>query len=73
MSAIKLENKEDKFLISIDKGSIDEGVLTRIIDRIRLEQLAQEVGIEDDLEELGREIKAEWWKKNKARLLGNEE
>lgn len=69
MSAIKLENKEDKFLISIDKGSIDEDVLTRIIDRIRLEQLAQEVGIEDDLEELGREIKAEWWQENKERLL----
>ncbi len=69
MEAISLESKDDQFLITIDKNSINTEVVVQLINRLRMEYLVEKAAFEDDIEKLGEEIKSEWWSNNKSRLL----
>jgi hypothetical protein len=69
MQAIDLQTTNDKFLISIDKNSIDKEFLLNLIEKIRLEYLVRKVDFDESIEDLGEEIKADWWQKNKARFI----
>ena len=71
MKAINLEANDTAYLLSIDKNAIDKEVLLDLIERIRLEYLIKKADFDESIEELGEEIKAEWWAKNKQRLLGD--
>lgn len=70
MEAISLETTDEKFLITIDKSFLDAVFVRRLIERLRLEYLAEKVGFDEEIEIIGKDIKAEWWKNNKSRLLG---
>jgi len=70
MEAISLETQDDKFLITVDKNSFNKEFVIQLIDRLQMEYLAEKVDFSDDIENLGEDIKAEWWKNNKSRLLG---
>ena len=70
MEAISLETKEDKFLITLDKKSFSQEFVMQIVDRLRMENLAEKVDFGNDIEDMGEEIKAGWWNNNKSRLLG---
>ncbi|MEZ5041841.1 MAG: hypothetical protein R2828_18240 [Saprospiraceae bacterium] len=70
MRAITLETQDNNYLIRIDKNSIDKDFLFNLIEKLRLEFLAQEVDFDEDIEELGKEIKSNWWKENKEKYLG---
>lgn len=72
MNAISLETTNDKFLISVDKTTLDEKFVVELIEHLRMEQLAQKINFSEDIEVLGEEIKSGWWQKNKSRLLGHE-
>jgi len=69
MQALTLQNFEDRFLISIDKSYIDQDFLIRLMNRIRLEYLSKKVDFDESIENIGEEIKANWWDQNKDRLL----
>ncbi|MCU0326632.1 MAG: hypothetical protein MUF45_15505 [Spirosomaceae bacterium] len=69
MQAIDLQTSNDRFLISIDKKYIDKEFLLDIIDKIRIEYLAHKVDFDESIEDLGEEIKSNWWEQNKSRLL----
>ena len=71
--ALKLQATDKQFLISIDKSAIDKEFLLRLMNRIRMEYLAKSVDFDENIEHLGEEIKADWWNKNKDRLLNSEE
>lgn len=73
MQAIDLQTTDDRFLISIDKKFIDREFLLKLIDKIRLESLVRKADFDDDIEQLGEEIKADWWKKNKDRFINAQE
>ena len=60
MDAISLETKDDKFLITVDKNSFNQEFVMQLIDRLRMEYLAEKVNVSSDIESLGDEIKAEW-------------
>lgn len=70
MRAITLETQDNNYLIRIDKNSIDKDFLFNLIEKLRLEFLAQEVDFDEDIEELGKEIKSNWWKENKEKYIG---
>lgn len=70
---ITLDTSDSRFIISIDKQAIDKKILLKYIESLRLELLAHEVDFDEDIEVLGREIKSEWWKKNKDRFIPKEE
>lgn len=69
MEAVKLETQDDRFLISIDRNYVNQEVITRLIERIKLEHLVQKADFDESIEELGQRIKTDWWTKNKDRLL----
>jgi hypothetical protein len=69
MQAIDLQTTNDKFLISIDKNSIDKEFLLNLIEKIRLEYLVRKVDFDESIEDLGEEIKADWWQKNKDKFI----
>lgn len=69
MNAVTLETQDDRYLISIGRDYIDQEFLIKLVERIKLEHLVREAGFDESIEELGEKIKADWWQKNKDRLL----
>ena len=63
MKSITVESNENDFLIRIDKDLIDKDLLVELLDRFRLETLIRKADISEDIEDIGEEIKAEWWRK----------
>ena len=72
MRTVTVESSEDRFIISIDKKSINKDMLLQLIDNLRLEFLAEKVDFGEEIEELGEEIKENWWKENKGRFIPKE-
>ena len=70
MEAISLETTDDKFLITVDKNSFKPEFVMQLVERLRIEQLAEKTNFVADIEQLGEEIKNSWWKNNKDELLG---
>lgn len=71
MQAIDLQTTNDKFLISIDKNLVDKELLLNLIEKIHLESLVRKVNFDESLENLGEEIKVDWWKRNKDRFINS--
>ena len=69
MSHIQLETQSDRYLISLDKASFDRQWLVRFVERLRIEELASQLDLSEDIEQLGEQIKADWWEKNKDRFI----
>lgn len=69
MPTINLQTTDDKFLISIDKDSVDKEFLLNLIEKIRLESLICKADFDESIEDLSEEIKADWWKKNKSKFI----
>lgn len=72
MRTVTVESSEDRFIISIDKKFINKATLLQLIDNLRLESLAEKVDFGEEIEELGEEIKEDWWKENKDRFIPKE-
>lgn len=73
MKSISVDTSKDKFIISIDKKAMSKDTLMQFIDLLRLEFLAQKVNFDESVEELGEEIKGEWWDKNKDKFIPKDE
>ncbi len=71
MTTIQLDIQPDKYLISIDRSAIDRQWLVQLIERLRMEELAAQFDFGEDVENLGEQIKADWWTKNKGRFIEN--
>ena len=66
---INIESTDDQYLIQIDKNLIDKEYMLEMLSILRVEELAQRVNIDESIIDLGKQIKASWWKENKDRLL----
>ncbi len=69
---ITLQTVDNRFLISIDKDFIEQDFVFELMNYIRIEYLAKKVNFDESIEILAEEIKANWWDKNKSRLLNPE-
>ena len=69
MESIQIEDNNHQFLIRIDKSSIEKETLVELLHKIRIEDLSTRADLGEDVEQLGEEIKADWWSKNKARWI----
>jgi hypothetical protein len=69
MQALQLETTPEKFVVSIDKNIITKELLVRMFERVRIEYLAQKIDFDEDITEIGEEIKTEWWKNNKEQFI----
>lgn len=73
MQAIDLQTTDGRFLISIDKDLVDKEFLLDLIEKIRLESLVRRADFDESIEDLGEEIKADWWRKNKSKFINPQE
>lgn len=69
MTSIHLDTYQDKYLISIDTKSIDKAWVIKFIEKLRMEELAQQFDFGEDIESYGEEIKESWWLTNKKRFI----
>lgn len=69
MQAIRLEQNEQSFFLTISKEVIDKDMLVELVERIRLEYLLKQADFDQSIEDLGEEIKADWWKANKDKFI----
>jgi hypothetical protein len=69
MTGIQLNTQNDKYLISIDKSMFDKEWLVKLLENLRVEELAHKFNFDESIEMLGEEIKADWWAKNKNRFI----
>lgn len=69
MTSIYLDTQDDKYLISLDKASFDKEWLMGLIERLRMEELARKFNFDEDSEQVGEDIKSDWWNKNKSRFI----
>ena len=72
MDSLSLNTTPEKFVISIDKDSIDRQVLFDWLELLHMEQLAHKVDFGEEIVELGEEIKSSWWEQNKSRFIEEE-
>jgi hypothetical protein len=69
MTGIQLNTQKDKYLISIDKSMFDKAWLLKLLENLRVEELAHKFDFDESIETLGEDIKADWWAKNKNRFI----
>lgn len=69
MDAIQIESQTDKYVISINKNLFNTDLLMELIERFQIEQMAQKIGIDESIVELGNEINKNWWQTNKHRFI----
>ena len=69
MNPITVDSSGERFLISVDKSFMDKAFLVDFVERIRIEYLAQKINFDEELQELGEEIKQSWWTENKSRFI----
>jgi uncharacterized protein YbaP (TraB family) len=73
MSTITIERKPGKVYIGLDTAYFQEDKILKILERLRMEYLAEIIDFPEEIEELGEEIKANWWQKNKTRFIPESE
>lgn len=69
MQAIEVKSTDDKVIITIDKREIDIDFLMKLLNKFRVEQLIKKANFDEEILKLSKEIKQDWWKKNKAKFL----
>jgi len=69
MEAFQVSRSGDKIQVTLDARHFKEDAVTRLLNRLYIEYLAQRVNLGEDIEALGEEIKRDWWQKNKALIL----
>lgn len=69
MNPVEIKNTPESLQITLDKRFFDDAFLRETVDYFRMEYLAQRVNFDESIEELGDEIKRDWWQRNKSRFI----
>ena len=69
MTAIQVNSNATDMIINIPKSSISPEIVMQILKRFRFEELIQKADFEEDIDDLGEEIKADWWQRNREKYL----
>lgn len=69
MEAFVVSRTGDKIQVTLDARHFKEGAVAQLLNRLYIEYLAERVNLGEDIEALGEEIKRDWWKQNKERIL----
>jgi hypothetical protein len=69
MNPMSLDSSGERFVISIDKHYINKDFLMQLLERIRVEYLAQKIDFDEGLEQLGEQVKSDWWEQHKGQFI----
>ena len=67
---LEVSRQGKKILISIDQDMISSDSFLKFMERMKVEEIARKSRLtEEDAMSIAEEMKADWWNKNKDRLL----
>lgn len=69
MQTFSMNSVGNQVVITIDRSLISIDSLNKLFERLRLEELIKKANFSEEVLEIGKEIKSEWWQKNKKRYL----
>ena len=69
MEAVEIKKEQGRYTFSIDESQMDKLSLEKIVNRIWIQYLVEKAQFDKSILELGREMKADWWQKNKTEIL----
>ncbi len=69
MQGFQVQHKEEDVIITINRKFINMNTLENILERLRVDYLAQQVDFDKNILTLGDEIKREWWEQNGKEFL----
>lgn len=69
MEALQIENTKDVLTIRLDKSSFSNQYISNLITQLRTEYLIHKADFDESIEEIGDEIKQNWWTKNRAKIM----
>ena len=69
MEAVEIKKEQGRYIFSIDESQMDKLSLEKIVNRIWIQYLVEKAQFDKSILELGREMKADWWQKNKTEIL----
>lgn len=69
MEALTIKNSDESLQITFDKRFFDEQFLRETVEQMRMEYLARKADFDESIEELGDEIKRDWWQRNKSQYI----
>ena len=72
MQSVQIKSTKDHLLISLDKKLMGQEELLRVFDYFQVEKLAQKAQLNDEISEVGEQMKADWWEKNKDWFLSKD-
>jgi hypothetical protein len=73
MDLYQVISTDETVQVTFDKKIIPIDDLQRILSRLHLEYLARLVNFDATIEDLGKEIKHNWWQANKNRFIKEDE
>lgn len=68
METLRVATTPDKYIIEIDRKAMSQDAFNRMLERLEIEALIQEVAFGDPILSLGTEMKRDWWQRNRHRL-----
>jgi len=71
MDNLTIENLDGKMILTINKNGFDENYLIDLINRLKIEELANKADFELNANVLSKELNENWWKKNGKYFLRN--
>lgn len=69
MTTFQVQHTAETVQVVFDKNYFSEEELLKILNFLRIEFLAKKIDFDEDIEVLGKEIKRDWWLKNKSRFI----
>jgi hypothetical protein len=69
MTAFLIQHTPESLHLTLDKNYFKEEELLQIMNYLKVEFLARKIDFDQDIEDLGEEIKQGWWEANKNRFI----
>ena len=69
MEVVEIRKEEGRYIFSIDESQMDKLSLEKIVNRIWIQYLVEKAQFDESILDLGREMKSDWWQKNKTEIL----
>lgn len=69
MDALDIKSYDKTLVVTFDKAFFKESYLNDLLTRIRTEYLIQKADFDESVEDIGEEIKHNWWQKNKSKYI----
>ena len=69
MENFTIQSVGNQAIITVDLSFVNIESLNRLFERLRIEQLIQKADFDDQITDIGREIKQGWWQENRDSYL----